>query len=83
MQEDEKQLRAQAGQNRASSTIERLALSVSRVEGWQAVSGASSIWDVPMVTATHLLVANAEMDGAHHIPFDLIQEALKNGTRTT
>lgn len=65
--------------NRASTTIERLALSVAQVDGWQAVSGFNSVWDIPMVTATHLLVAKAEMDGASHIPYDLIKEALSNG----
>lgn len=62
--------------NLASSTMERLALSVARVEGWQALTGFDSVWDLPMVTATHLIVAHAEMDGASHIPYDLIKEAL-------
>lgn len=70
---------APASENLASSTMERLALAVARVEGWQALTGVQSVWDLPMITATHLLVASAEMDGAHHVPYDLIKEALGNG----
>lgn len=65
--------------NRASSKIERLALSVTKIQGWQSVTGCDCIWDVPMITATHLLVAHSEIDGIYHIPYDLIRMAKKNG----
>lgn len=68
--------------NRASTTIERLALSVANVDGWQTVTDCDSVWDIPMITATHLLVAKAEMEGASHIPYDLIKEALGDGKNT-
>lgn len=68
--------------NRASSSVERLALSVTKIQGWQSLTGYDCIWDVPMITATHLLVAHSELDGIYHIPYDLIRMA-KNGTSTT
>ena len=70
--------RSQKSANRASSIIERLAMSICQIEGWQTLSRCESVWDIPMVTATHLLVAHHELDGAYHIPYDLIRMA-KNG----
>jgi hypothetical protein len=69
---------SQKSVNRASSIVERLAMSVCKIDGWQTLTNCNSIWDVPMVAATHLLVAKAELEGAYHIPYDLIRSA-KNG----
>lgn len=80
--ESQKQASALA-MNRASSAIERLALSITRINGWEVLSGYRSVWDLPMITATHLLVANSEIDGAYHVPFDMIKEALQNGKNAT
>ena len=70
---------SQLSKNRASSDIERLAMAVCRVKGWQTLTNCDCVWDVPMVSATHVLVANAELEGAYHIPYDLIKMAVTNG----
>lgn len=69
---------SQLAKNRAATPIERLAMSVTRVHGWQTLSGAASVWDIPMATATHILISNNELDGAFYVPYDLVRMA-KNG----
>lgn len=65
--------------NRASSAIERLAVLAVSVPSWQTILGVDCIWDAPMIAVTHMLVANAELNGAYHVPYNLIREALNNG----
>jgi hypothetical protein len=71
--------KSQFSVNRASTALERLALTVCRIAGWQSMTICDCVWDVPMLTATHLIVTNNELDGAYHVPYDMIRKALNNG----
>lgn len=66
---------SQLAVNRASTALERLALLVCRIAGWQSITGYDCVWDIPMITATHLVVAYNELDGAYHIPYEMIRRA--------
>lgn len=67
---------AQLAVNRASTALQRLALTICRIDGWQTMTGCDCVWDVPMVTATHLIVANNELEGAHHVPYEMVRRAI-------
>lgn len=59
----------------ASSNTMRLAVSVSAVPNALDLLRVKSVWDAPVYAVVHVLTAQSEVKGGHHVPRDLVETA--------
>lgn len=56
----------------AATPVERLAVAVCAIPGWQSLLRVRDVWDAPLIAANHLLMAASENEGAYHFSADLV-----------
>lgn len=61
-------------ENTAATPAERYAVRVCSIRGWATITECASVWDVRLLQVRHLMLADAENSGAHHIPRDLLED---------